>query len=211
MDLFSAAGIDVGDGGRSGRAAVPRTLRVPLLNYKVVAEARKLFTFDPSDRQKVAAADYAKLAKSPRFAKQKETSVRQLFTEKVLGEILGYQQMGAEGAFSLAFEQPIRSGAVDVALGRFGLPDGKHEIIAPFELKGPTTTDLDAIMPGRGRSPVQQGLCDRRAGLEMGVGIELRRDQTLRIRQGARCFRAVRPAQAGRGRRTRASMPAAVG
>jgi len=159
MDLFRAAGIDVGDGGRGGRpgrAVVSRTLRVPLLNYKVVAAARKLFTFDPSDRQKAAAADYAKLASSPRFAKQKETSVRQLFTEKVLGEILGYQQMGAEGAFSLAFEQPIRSGAVDVALGRFGLPDGKHEIIAPFELKGPTTTDLDAIMSGRGRSPVQQ-------------------------------------------------------
>ena len=159
MDLFRAAGIDVGDGGRggrSGRVAVSRTLRVPLLNYKVVADARKLFTFDPTDRQKAAAADYAKLASSPRFAKQKETSVRQLFTEKVLGEILGYQQMGAEGAFSLAFEQPIRSGAVDVALGRFGLPDGKHEIVAPFELKGPTTTDLDAIMPGRGRSPVQQ-------------------------------------------------------
>ncbi len=159
MDLFSAAGIDVGDGGRggrSGRAAVPRTLRVPLLNYKVVADARKLFTFVPSVRQKAAAADYAKLANSPRFAKQKETSVRQLFTEKVLGEILGYEQMAAEGAFSLAFEQPIRSGAVDVALGRFGLPDGKHEIIAPFELKGPATTDLDAIMPGRGRSPVQQ-------------------------------------------------------
>ena len=44
MDLFRAAGIDVGDGGRggrSGRAAVSRTLRVPLLNYKVVADARK--------------------------------------------------------------------------------------------------------------------------------------------------------------------------
>ncbi|MEO6841001.1 MAG: N-6 DNA methylase [Bradyrhizobium sp.] len=159
MDLFSAAGINVGDGGRGGRpgrAVVPRTLRVPLLNYKVVADARKLFTFNPSDRQKAAAADYAKLANSPRFAKQKETSVRQLFAEKVLGEILGYQQMGAEGAFSLAFEEPIRSGAVDVALGRFGLPDGAREIVAPFELKGPTTIDLDAIMPGRGRTPVQQ-------------------------------------------------------
>lgn len=159
MDLFVAAGITIGDGRRGGRlggAAISRSLRVPLLNYKVVADARKLFTFDPSDRQKAAAADYAKLANSSRFAKQKETSVRQLFTEKVLGEILGYQQMGAEGAFSLAFEQPIRSGAVDVALGRFGLPDGKQEIIAPFELKGPTTIDLDAIMPGRGRSPVQQ-------------------------------------------------------
>ncbi|MFZ0571797.1 MAG: DNA methyltransferase, partial [Rhodomicrobium sp.] len=30
------------------------------------------------------------------------------------------------------------------------------DIAAPFELKGPDTHDLDQIMPGRGRSPVQQ-------------------------------------------------------
>jgi hypothetical protein len=159
MDLFLAAGIDVGDGGRggrTGRAAVPRTLRVPLLSYKVVAEARNRFTFDPSERQKAAAAAYAKMAKSARFAKEKETAVRPIFCEKVLGEILGYRQMAAEGEYTLAFEHPIRGGAVDTALGRFGLDGGRHEIVAPFELKGPTTTDLDAIMPGRGRSPVQQ-------------------------------------------------------
>jgi len=56
----------------------------------------------------------------------------------------------------LAYERPIRRGAVDVALGRFHDADGLEEIIAPFELKGPTTLDLDAPMPGRGRSPVQQ-------------------------------------------------------
>ena len=50
-----------------------------------------------SGRQKAAAADYAKLANSPRFAKQKETSVRQLFTEKVLGEILGHLSQQAHG------------------------------------------------------------------------------------------------------------------
>jgi hypothetical protein len=43
-----------------------------------------------------------------------------------------------------------------VALGKFGQADARDEIIAPFEFKGPGTTDLDAIMPGRGRSPVQQ-------------------------------------------------------
>jgi type I restriction-modification system DNA methylase subunit len=157
MNLFVAAGMEASGGGRVGRAAVSRTLRVPLLNYKVVANARKLFNFFPDrlPEQRKIAVEYAKTASSARFAKQKETAVRQLFFEKILGELLGYKQIGSEGGYSLAFEHPIRRGAVDVALGRFGLA-GKDEIIAPFELKGPGTADLDAIMPGRGRSPVQQ-------------------------------------------------------
>jgi hypothetical protein len=158
MNLFVAAGMEASGGGRVGRAAVSRTLRVPLLNYKVVANARKFFNFFPDrlPEQRKIAIEYAKTASSARFAKQKETAVRQLFFEKILGELLGYKQIGSEGGYSLAFEHPIRRGAVDVALGRFGLATGKDEIIAPFELKGPGTTDLDAIMPGRGRSPVQQ-------------------------------------------------------
>jgi hypothetical protein len=148
MDLFSAAGIDVGDGGRggrSGRAAAFRTLRVPLLNFKVVARALAQFNFDLTPKQKAAAASYAKTASTPRFAKQKETAVRQLFFEKVLGEILGYKQIGSEASFTLAFEYPIRHGSVDVALGKFGRSDIRDEIVAPFEFKGPETTDLDAI------------------------------------------------------------------
>jgi len=159
MDLFVAAGIDLGDGGRGGRvgrSAVGRTLRVPLLNYKVVAEAQKRFTFDFTPVQIEAATNYAKTAKSPKFAKLKETEVRNLFCQKVLGDILGYTQIDADPPYTLAFERAIRRGAVDVALGRFGMPDGADEIVAPFELKGPGTADLDAIMPGRGYSPVQQ-------------------------------------------------------
>lgn len=159
MDLFAAAGIDIGDGGRggrSGRSAVARTLRVPLFNYKVIADARTRFTFDPTPQQRAAAASYAKTAKSPKFAQQKETAVRSLFTEKVLCEILGYTRYDPEQPYTLAHERAIRSGAVDVALGQFGGPDSSDDMIAPFELKGPGTRDLDAIMPGRGRSPVQQ-------------------------------------------------------
>ena len=159
MDLFAAAGIDIGDGGRGGRAkrsAVGRTLKVPLLKYKVVAEALKRFTFDLSPRQVEAASRYAKTVKSAKFAKMKETAVRPLFCQEVLGEFLGYTQIDPDQPHSLAFERPIGRGAVDVALGRFGTEDGTDEIVAPFELKGPGTTDLDAIMPGRGRSPVQQ-------------------------------------------------------
>lgn len=159
MDLFAAAGIDLGDGGRggrTGRSAVGRTLRVPLLNYKVVAEAQKKFTFDFSQQQIEAAAAYAKTVKGPKFAKLKETEVRNLFCQKVLGDILGYTQIDADPPYTLAFERAIRRGSVDVALGRFGRDIEADEIVAPFELKGPSTTDLDAIMPGRGYSPVQQ-------------------------------------------------------
>ena len=45
-------------------------------------------------------------------------------------------------------------GSIDLALGRFG--GATPEIVAPFELKGAGTRDLDAIMPGRNKSPVQQ-------------------------------------------------------
>lgn len=159
MDLFAAAGIDLGDGGRggrSGRSAVGRTLRVPLLNYKTVAEELQRHTFDLATQQIEAAQNYARTAGSTRFAKLKEAEVRNLFCQKILGDVLGYTQVDAEPPYTLAFERAIRRGAVDVALGRFGLPDSADEIIAPFELKGPGTADLDAIMPGRGLSPVQQ-------------------------------------------------------
>ena len=33
---------------------------------------------------------------------------------------------------------------------------GRKKVVAPFELKGPDTKDLDRIMPGRGKTPVQQ-------------------------------------------------------
>jgi hypothetical protein len=159
MDLFAAAGIDLGDGGRGGRPGrrgVSRTLRVPLFNYKVIAEARQRFTLAPSTRQAEAVRSYVKTIKSPTFAKRKETEVRNLFVQKVLGDILGYTQIGSGPPYTLAFERTIRHGSVDVALGRFGMSDRPDEIVAPFELKGPGTRDLDAIMPGRGRSPVQQ-------------------------------------------------------
>lgn len=156
MDLFAADGINLGDGGRGGRSAVGRTLRIPLLNHKIVVEAQKRFTFDFTAQQLEAARTYAKAAGSARFSKLKETEVRNLFCQKILGDVLGYTQVDADPPYTLAFERTIRRGAVDVALGRFGRADGTDEIVAPFELKGPTTTDLDAIMSGRGYSPVQQ-------------------------------------------------------
>ena len=159
MELFASAGIDLppsgGSGGRRPRG-VARTLHVPLFNYKVVSGERGKALFDPSPAQIAAAEDYARKIKDPNFLKQKETAVRGLLIQDVLQVVLGYERYDPGKPSSLAVEYKIRSGAVDVALGTFQGSAAADEIVAPFELKGPGTTDLDRVMPGRGRSPVQQ-------------------------------------------------------
>jgi hypothetical protein len=158
MELFAAAGVDLpssGAGARRGRG-LARTLRVPLFNYKVVQRARELAAFSPTDEQRAAAQNYARQVGNPKFLKQKETAVRGVFIQQVLQTILGYTSFDPESPFTLAIEKPVRGGAVDVALGRFNPAEGAEELVAPFELKGPDTVDLDRVMSGRGRSPVQQ-------------------------------------------------------
>jgi type I restriction-modification system DNA methylase subunit len=158
MELFAAAGIDLPPTGSEGRRrrGIPRSLRVPLFNYKVVQQARDRIAFAPSEEQTKVAEAYARKVKNPKFLKQKETAVRNLFIQDVLQTVLGYSPFDPAAPYSIAFEQQIRSGAVDVAVGRFNTPDRADYIAAPFELKGPGTQDLDVVMPGRGRSPVQQ-------------------------------------------------------
>ncbi len=159
MELFAAAGIELPPAGVRGRrapGALARTLRVPLFNYKVVEEARGLAAFAPTSDQVAAAADYARKVRSRKFAKQKETAVRPVFIEQFLARVLSFSTIDPERPYTLAFEYPIRRGAVDVALGRFNEAGGSAGLVAPFELKGPEIEDLDRIMPGRGWSPVQQ-------------------------------------------------------
>jgi hypothetical protein len=158
MDLFAAAGIDLGDGGRggrSGRSGVSRTLRVPLFNYKVIAEALKRVNFEPSKEQLEIARKYAEAARSPRF-RANETRVRNRFYDEILGVLLGYRKFDPDQPYTVDFEHSVRGGAADVALGNFSERESKNEVVAPFEMKGPLTADLDAIPPGGRRSPVQQ-------------------------------------------------------
>jgi hypothetical protein len=68
--------------------------------------------------------------------------------------VLGYTPYRAAETFTVATEEALGAGAVDTALGTFS--SSERTILAPFELKGPGTDDLDAIMPGRNKSPVQQ-------------------------------------------------------
>ncbi len=121
--------------------------------YKVVEASRARLAFAPSEEETRLARDYARKARAG-FGRAKETAVRSSFIHDILVGVLGYKALDPERPYSLAEEEPVARGAVDVALGRFGAT--AREIHAPFELKGPTTHDLDAPMPGRGRSPVQQ-------------------------------------------------------
>jgi N-6 DNA Methylase len=125
-----------------------------LFNRKTLQRAFTKVVFDPDEQQRKAAKDWAEQVRHPNFRKAKETSVRGEFIQKVLVTLLGYTPYRAGETFTIATEEALGKGAVDTALGTFS---GKERtILAPFELKGPGTDDLDAIMPGRNKSPVQQ-------------------------------------------------------
>jgi N-6 DNA Methylase/TaqI-like C-terminal specificity domain len=86
---------------------------------------------------------------------QKETALHGKFKREIICDVLGYSDFNESGAWTVEAEAAIGSGAVDLALGHFKT-GGESRIIAPFELKGAKTKDLDAIMPGRAKTPVQQ-------------------------------------------------------
>lgn len=76
------------------------------------------------------------------------------FIQRILVELLGYCESSMGSPWTVQKNPQVGSGNVDVALGAF-TAEG-DQIIAPFELKGAKTRNLDAVMPGRNKSPVQQ-------------------------------------------------------
>ena len=98
--------------------------------------------------------DWAEMIKTKRIYSFKETSLHPDFKPRIVEGVLGYHGPTHGPVYTVEAEQGILQGSVDLALGRFG--DGPPEILAPFELKGAGTRNLDAIMPGRNKSPVQQ-------------------------------------------------------
>jgi hypothetical protein len=123
-----------------------------LFNTKTIL--RHLSKEPPPEDHRKALSDWAALVRSKRIYSLKETSLHGQFTAKIVEGVLGYHGPAGGGDYTVATEQTILRGSVDLALGRFGEP--VPEILAPFELKGAATRDLDAIMPGRNISPVQQ-------------------------------------------------------
>ena len=83
----------------------------------------------------------------------KEETIRPAFLQRFFVDILGYQLMGG-AVWTLHHEATAAAGSADAALGTF--THGQRQTVAPFELKGPKTTNLEALMPGRHKSPVQQ-------------------------------------------------------
>ena len=153
MDLFASAGMDLPRSGRSRRRAITaRSSWVPLLAPKVVEEAISR-SAPPDDAVTKLARDYARRVRGLPAAKEK--TFRPVFIDEVLIKILGYSRIDPDKPYTLADEQTLATGSVDTALGNFEV-GGKMAIIAPFELKGPDTKDLDRIMPGRAKTPVQQ-------------------------------------------------------
>ena len=125
-----------------------------LFNARVLARISAASAIMPTPEQRTAATDWAQRARDPLIVRIKEEAIRSLFTERIIQQVLGYIPVHPSLPFTMAEEEPIGAGSVDRALGRFS--PMKREIFAPFELKGPKTKDLDAIMPGRAKSPVQQ-------------------------------------------------------
>jgi hypothetical protein len=125
-----------------------------LFNRKTIKRELTRVVFEPTDLQLKAAKDWAKQTRHPDFRKAKETSVRDEFIQTVFVTVLGYTPYRAGETYTIATEETLGTGSVDRALGTFSITERK--VLAPFELKGPKTHDLDAIMPGRNKSPVQQ-------------------------------------------------------
>lgn len=101
-----------------------------------------------------ALKDWANSIKTGRIQSLGETELHGSFMQKVVIEGLGYKGPVTDGNYSVTQEKAIISGSVDLALGHFS--DDERRIVAPFELKGANTKNLDAIMPGRAKTPVDQ-------------------------------------------------------
>lgn len=87
--------------------------------------------------------------------KTKETALYDSFSQGILQKILQYKPaLDDPSDYTLEQNQTIGKGEVEYALGHFG-SNKKIEIIAPLELKS-ARTNLDAVIPSKNRTPVQQ-------------------------------------------------------
>ena len=126
---------------------------MPLFHPRVLEKNLKANTIVVSKAHRTLLQSWAKNLAAGNY--DKETQNDGEFIQRILIEVLGYVGSSTGSTWNVAKNQPVGSGNVDVALGSFSA-SGSPVIHAPFELKGAKTKDLDAIMPGRNKSPVQQ-------------------------------------------------------
>lgn len=126
--------------------------RHPLFNQKLI-EKKQPIAATPAEHKRLL-HDWAAGIRNGSLGQQKETAVRGVFLQRLFHEILGYRPFNGRNTWTIEEEARLGPGSADAALGSFD--NNGQTIVAPVELKGADTRDLDAIMPGRHKSPVQQ-------------------------------------------------------
>jgi len=127
--------------------------RQPLFNPRLLEKRLKVEAIPPAHAHMLHG--WADTIRDSSILLQKETAIRRPFLSILFEKVLGYRSFGQGERWTIHDEQGAAKGSMDTALGLFSAV-GSDKIVAPFELKGPDTVDLDAIMPGRHKSPVQQ-------------------------------------------------------
>lgn len=125
---------------------------MPLFHPRAIAKTLRTPSAIPAAHMAILASWARSLADG---IYDRETSNDSEFIQRILIDVLGYAGSSSGPSWTVAKNQPVGTGNVDVALGQFG-SDQEPKIVAPFELKGARTKDLEAIMPGRNKTPVQQ-------------------------------------------------------
>ena len=129
---------------------------MPLFQPKIIdkALARQKIGSIPAGHLQIL-EEWKSSIDSGSLQKQTEVAIHAPFTHKIMVDVLGYKPFGGD-AWTISREYGVAGGAVDLALGHFSDDKASDSVLAPFELKGAKTTNLDAIMAGRHKTPVQQ-------------------------------------------------------
>lgn len=128
-------------------------MRMGLFNPRILGRALQSQGEIPEEHRTIV-SNWAESVRDGTIRQRNEVQLEADFKGRIMEAVLGYTPFGVGGVQTIQAKQQMGAGPVDLALGRFG--GDAPEIIAPFELKGADTRDLDAPMPGRKITPVQQ-------------------------------------------------------
>lgn len=123
-----------------------------LFNARLLTRSVQPTPVPPAHQQLLS--DWAQAIRSGAIRQRSEQQIRGAFTQKFFVELLGFKAFGSAPEFTLADENYVGKGRADMVLGHFS-PLGDSGLV-PVELKGADTPNLDVMMPGRYKSPVQQ-------------------------------------------------------
>lgn len=124
-----------------------------LINPRIMKQALTAPQAIPAG-QLDAARLWAASIRDQSIHRQTESQIEGRFQHGILETVLGYKPFGEAGPQTYKPKQAMGRGIADIALGDFSGEFPK--IVAPLELKGADTRDLDAPMAGRNKTPVQQ-------------------------------------------------------